>query len=133
MNTISRVNPDSYAALRGLVKRDDAETVFEYVLQARELAARQQAALLVVIVPRTPDHKPLLDPIASKLVNMCAGNGITCLDLDPAFGDIRSRDRLFAQDGHWNDAGMHAAWTYLWDTKLQSLLSTQGAHSGTQY
>jgi len=47
--------------------------------------------------------------------------------LDPAFGDVGSRDRLFAPDGHWNEAGMQAAWTYLWDNRLQSLVSSQGA------
>ena len=125
-NLISRASPDSLGALRGFVKRDDAETVFEYVLQAKEIAAKQQAALLVVIVPRTASHKPLLDPIASKLVALCVAKQITCLDLDPAFSDAESRDRLFAPDGHWNEAGMHAAWTYLWDGRLQPLLSAQG-------
>lgn len=126
-NLVSRVNPKTYSALRGLVKKDDAETVFEYVLQAKELAQKQGAALLVVIVPRTGGHKPLLDPIATKLIGLCAGKEITCLDLDPAFGDVGNRDGLFAPDGHWNEAGMHAAWTYLWNSKLQSLIATQGA------
>lgn len=124
-NFISRVNPDSYSVLRGFVKRDDAETVFEYILQAKEIAAEQNAELLVVIVPRTGSHKPLLDPIASKLINLCAGKEIMCLDLDPAFGDVEGRERLFAPDGHWNDVGMHTAWSYLWNAKLQSFFKTQ--------
>jgi hypothetical protein len=126
-NLVSRINPDTYGALRGLVIRDDAETVFEYILQAKELARKQDVALLVVIVPRTPSHKPLLDPIAGKLLGLCAGKEIICLDLDPALGDTESRDKYFAPDGHWNEAGMHAAWTYLWDNKLQSLMYSQGA------
>lgn len=124
-NLISRVKPDSYGVLRGFVKKDDAETVFEYIVQANEIARNQDATLLVVIVPRTPSHKPLLDPIAEKLVSLCARKSIQCLDLDPAFGSTGERDRLFASDGHWNEAGMHAAWTYLWDAKLQSLLSSR--------
>lgn len=126
-NLVSRMNPDTYGALRGFVKRDDAETVFEYVLQANELVQNQNAALLVVIVPRTAGHKPLLDPIATKLIGLCTSKEIICMDLDPAFGDVGSRDRLFAPDGHWNEAGMQAAWTYLWDNRLQSLVSPQGA------
>ena len=125
-NVISRVNPDSYSTLRGLVTRDDAETVFEYVLQAKEIAEKQQAELLVAIVPRTASHKPLLDPIASKLVDLCTNKGITCLDLDPAFGDVGSRDKLFAPDEHWNQTGMQIAWTYLWDNRLRSVLLAQG-------
>lgn len=122
-NLISRTDPGSYGALRSFVKKDDAETVFEYVIQAKEIAKEQGAELLVVIIPRTPGHKPILDPIASKVVALCAGKEIKCLDLDPAFGDVGTRDRWFAPDGHWNEAGMHAAWIYLWNTKLQSLLS----------
>lgn len=134
---ISRVNAESYAALRGLVKRDDAETVFEYIHQAKKLAETHQAELLVVIVPRTADHKPLLDPIASKLVGLCAGKGVMVLDLDTAFDDAQNRDALFAADGHWNEAGMHVAWTYFWDTKLRLLLSPTAqygvaAHGGIQ-
>ena len=125
-NVISRVDPDSYSALRKFVKKDDAETVFEYIRQAKEIADKQQATLVVVIVPRSSTHKPLLDPIAAKLISMCASKGITCLDLDPAFGDVGSRHSLFEPDGHWNEAGMQAAWTYLWDSKLRSLLSTEG-------
>ena len=126
-NLVSRINPDTYGALRALVKRDDAETVFAYVLRANELVRNQDAALLVVILPRTAGHKPLLDPIATKLVGLCTSKEIICMDLDPAFGDVGSRDRFFAPDGHWNEAGMQAAWTYLWDNRLQSLVSSQGA------
>src|SRR5262249_25404493 len=36
---ISRVNPDSYASLRTLMKRDDAEAIFEYALEAKKLAS----------------------------------------------------------------------------------------------
>lgn len=124
-NLISRINPGSYEAVRALVNRDDAETVFQYVLQAKELAAQQHAKLLVVIIPRTPDHKPLLDPIAAKVVNLCEGKGIMCLDLDPAFGDTAGRTRFFASDGHWNESGMNSAWAYLWNSKLQALVATQ--------
>jgi len=129
-NLVSRINPDTYGALRGLVKRDDAETVFEYVMQAKQIADEQHAELLVVIVPRTAGHKPLLDPIVSKLIGLCGNKGITCLDLDPSFGEEGGRDRLFAPDGHWNEAGMEMAWKYLWDTKLRSLLAVQGTVRG---
>lgn len=57
---------------------------------------------------------------------LCAAKEITCLYLDPAFSDVESRDRLFTPDGHWNEAGVHAARTYLWDDRLQPLLSAQG-------
>lgn len=125
-NLISRANADSYGALRSFVKRDDAETIFEYVLQAKEIASKQQAELLVTIVPRTADHKRLLDPIAGKLVSLCVAKGIECLDLDPAFGEIGDRYPLFAPDGHWNEAGMNAAWSFLWERKLKSLLEAHG-------
>ena len=121
-NLISRIDPDSYDALRGLVKRDDAETVFEYVVQAKEIAEKQQAELLVVIVPRMEEHKPLLDPIAAKLINLCAGKGIVCMDLDPSFGPVSKRSGLFAPDGHWNETGMDVAWKFIWEKKLAAML-----------
>lgn len=121
-NVISKLKPDSYAALRNLAGRGDATTVFPYVLQAKELAHKQEAELQVVIVPRTPRDKPLLDPIAKELVSLCTAKQIDCLDLDPAFGPVESREKFFAPDGHWNELGMDAAWTYVWDRNLQSLL-----------
>ena len=126
-NLVSRLDPDSYGSLRGLVKQDDASTVFEYIKHAKEIADRQQAALVVVIVPRWKESKPWIDPVASKLVTLCAGSGITCLDLDPSFGDADSRARLFAPDKHWNDEGMEAAWTYLWEQKLAPILTVHSA------
>ena len=128
-NVISRVSPETYGALKGLIKRDDSETVFEYAEQANELARRQQIALIVLIVPRMAKQKPFLDPIVTKLIGLCAKNEIACIDLDPAFGDMEDRDRYFASDGHWNEAGMQAAWTYLWDRKLSGLMSLHRSKS----
>lgn len=123
-NTLSRMDPERYAAIKGLVRKDDAETVFEYVLQAKGLSERQQVSLVVLIIPRVGDHKPFLDPIADGLINLCARNGIDCLDLDPAFGDVKGRGRLFAPDGHWNEAGIEAAWTFLWERKVVPLVAS---------
>jgi hypothetical protein len=59
-----------------------------------------------------------------EIVALCAAKN-TCLYLDPACSDVESRDRLFAPDRHWNEAGMHAARTYLWTGRLQLTLSAQ--------
>jgi len=120
-SVVSQVNPESYASLRSMVGRDDAQIVFDYILKVMESARKQEADLQVVIVPRTPRDKPLLDPIAAKLVSLCTAKQVDCLDLDPAFGSFEGRERLFAPDGHWNELGMHTAWAYLWDNNLQSV------------
>ncbi len=122
-NLISRMSSESYETFKGFVKQDDVETVFEYVVQAKEIADKQQAKLLVVIIPRTENHKHLLDPIASKLVNLCIKKDIDCLDLDPSFGSESGRGALFAPDGHWNEAGMEVAWKFMWKARVASLLS----------
>ncbi len=118
---ISRTKPDAYASLRGLAGKGDAETIFDYILQAKDVARNQGVRLQVAIVPRSAAHKPLLDPVAAKLVRLCTAQEIDCLDLDPAFGPVEDRARLFAPDGHWNEAGMAAAWAYLWDRKLRRI------------
>jgi hypothetical protein len=115
----------AYGALKGIVKRDEAETVFEYVLRANVLAQGQKTPMLVLIIPRMARHKPLLDPIANKLADLCAKNNIACLDLDPAFGDVEGRARFFAPDGHWNEAGIQASWAYLWDRKRTTFIPAQ--------
>jgi hypothetical protein len=121
-NLVSRIGPDSAAALRSMVRQDEAETIFQYVAGAKEIADQQHAELVVTIVPRTAHDKPILDPIAAKLTSLCTAKGITCLDLDPSFGDVSTRGRLFAPDEHWNDAGIEVVWKYLWDEKLHTLL-----------
>ena len=120
-NVISGMSTEAFGALKQVVRRDEAETVFEYVRQANLLAQHQKARFFVFVIPRLPAHKPFLDPIASKLVTLCRENGISCRDLDPAFGDERTRADLFAPDGHWNARGIEIAWRYLWDQDLESL------------
>jgi hypothetical protein len=124
-NVVSGISADAYGAFKHVVSRDEAETVFEYVRQASILAQRQKTRLFVFVIPRQTAHKPFYDPIASKLLKLCAENGVSCRDLDPAFGDERTRAGLFAPDGHWNAAGMEIAWRYLWDKDLNSLMPSR--------
>jgi hypothetical protein len=127
-NQMGRINPGSWASLRSLVKRDDADLTFEYVLRAKELADQQGVKLLVVIIPRDKNFKPILDPVAKKLVGLCTEKAIDCLDVDPAFGEGEGRERFFAPDKHWNEEGMSVAWTYMWNQKLQSMLAAPDAN-----
>ncbi len=122
-NTLSRMNREGYATLKTLIRRDDAETVFEYVVRAQEESRRQRIPLLVLIIPRLAHDKPFLDPIAERLLDLCSRNGVLSLDLDPAFGDAEARGRFFAPDGHWNQAGIEAAWTFLWERRLAAIVA----------
>ena len=116
---MGRINPGAYEALRGIIRKDNAETIFQYILIAKTLAKAQGVPLIVIIVPRTAGHKPLLDPVAEKLRRLCDEQQIDCLDLDPAFGPSEGRERLFAPDEHWNDAGMQVVWEYMWNERLK--------------
>jgi len=124
-NILSATSTQTYGALKHIVKGDDAETVFNYILQANALARDQKARLFVFVIPRLTAQKPYLDPTASKLLGLCAGNALTCLDLDPSFGDEPTRAGLFAPDGHWNAAGIQVAWTYLWNREVEPLMRSR--------
>jgi hypothetical protein len=120
-NIVSRLSRETYQKFKGVLKADDAETVFPYVARADQLARRHGIPLLMLIVPRIADHKPYLDPIANNLIALCSTAGLDCLDLDAAFGDPKTRSKFFAEDGHWNELGERTAWTYVWDRKLSTL------------
>lgn len=122
-NVLSRMDREGYAKLKALMRKDDAETVFEYILQAQQQSQRQGVPLLVLIIPRVAHHKPFLDPIAERLLDLCSKSGVPSLDLDPAFGDAKGRARFFAPDGHWNDEGIATAWTFLWERRVAAMVA----------
>jgi hypothetical protein len=124
-NVLSSMSGEAYGALKHVIRRDEAETVFDYVRQANDLARRQNVRFFVFVIPRLPAHKPFLDPTARKFVTLCADNGVACQDLDAAFGDERTRAGLFAPDGHWNAEGIRIAWNYLWNNELEVVMQSR--------
>ena len=107
------------------------EAVQQAILSAHRLADEAGAEMVVLLVPSKAQtyrsrvkiqgliqaHLSVLDEYSRRVVQLCQGQGIRCLDLTPRFQerDLAGEQLYFHIDGHWNATGHRLAARTIYD------------------